>query len=110
MDHNSYMFENKNIATVPGHWLLARLGKRVLRPGGLKLTQAMLDEAQIANKVVVELAPGIGRTAQEILARTPLSYTGIDANADSVKLVSALVKDRGTCKQGMAQDLSLIHI
>lgn len=107
MEHNSYMFENKNIATVPGHWLLARLGKRVLRPGGLKLTQAMLDEAQIANKVVVELAPGIGRTAQEILARTPLSYTGIDANADSVKLVSALVKDRGTCKQGMAQDTKL---
>lgn len=107
MEHNSYMFENKNIATVPGHWLLARLGKRVLRPGGLKLTQAMLNEAQLANKVVVELAPGIGRTAQEILARTPLSYTGIDANADSVKLVSALVKDKGTCKQGMAQDTKL---
>ena len=26
-----------------GHWLLAKMGKRVLRPGGIELTRAMLD-------------------------------------------------------------------
>lgn len=31
-----------DVAKMPGHWLLARLGKRVLRPGGLKLTRALL--------------------------------------------------------------------
>jgi len=37
-----------------GHWL-ARLGKRVLRPGGLRLTRALLDElAQGASGEVVE--------------------------------------------------------
>jgi len=25
-----------DVAKMPGHWLLARLGKRVLRPGGLR--------------------------------------------------------------------------
>ena len=24
---------------MPGHWVLARLGKRVLRPGGMELTR-----------------------------------------------------------------------
>ena len=27
---------------MPGHWVLARLGKRVLRPGGMELTRLML--------------------------------------------------------------------
>jgi hypothetical protein len=27
-----------DVSRIPGHWLLARLGKRVLRPGGLELT------------------------------------------------------------------------
>ena len=27
---------------MPGHWLMARMGKRVLRPGGRELTEVML--------------------------------------------------------------------
>ena len=27
---------------IPGHWVLAQLGKRVLRPGGMELTRRML--------------------------------------------------------------------
>lgn len=49
-------FEDKKIQDVPGHWLLARLGKRVLRPGGLALTQDALAHAEIEGKEVVELA------------------------------------------------------
>ena len=33
---------------MPGHWLLARLGKRVLRPGGLELTQRLLERFGLA--------------------------------------------------------------
>ena len=29
---------------MPGHWVLARMGKRVLRPGGLELTRRLLAE------------------------------------------------------------------
>ena len=32
---------------MPGHWLLARLGKRVLRPGGLNLTRQLLESLAI---------------------------------------------------------------
>ena len=46
---------------MPGHWLLARLGKRVLRPGGLGLTRIMLDRLGIgARDEVVEFAPAWG--------------------------------------------------
>ena len=52
-----------------GHWLLARLGKRVLRPGGIGLTRTLLSDAEVTDADVLELAPGFGRTATEILAR-----------------------------------------
>jgi hypothetical protein len=64
-----------------GHWLLARLGKRVLRPGGVELTGWLLDAAQVPGADVVELAPGLGRTAADVIARSPRSYRGVDADA-----------------------------
>lgn len=59
---------------VAGHWLLARLGKRVLRPGGAELTRELLNRAEVTDADVLELAPGLSRTATEILARRPRSY------------------------------------
>ena len=58
---------DRKTADLPGHWLFARLGKRVLRPGGLGLTHRMLADAQLAGADVVELAPGMGRTARRSL-------------------------------------------
>ena len=44
-----------------GHWVLAKLGKRVLRPGGLELTRKMLSALSIGEEDdVVEFAPGLG--------------------------------------------------
>ncbi|EJF47438.1 hypothetical protein HMPREF1318_1361 [Actinomyces massiliensis F0489] len=43
-----------------GHWLLARLGKRVLRPGGMGLTRR---RARPGARHAPELPPA-GRTAQ----------------------------------------------
>lgn len=40
-----------------GHWLLARLGKRVLRPGGVELTRTLLARAEVTDADVLELAP-----------------------------------------------------
>ena len=37
-------YADRPVATAPGHWVLARAGKRVLRPGGAALTAAMLNE------------------------------------------------------------------
>lgn len=64
---------------MPGHWLLARLGKRVLRPGGRALTRWMLNALAItAVDRVVEFAPGIGATAHAILRRNPAEYIGVE--------------------------------
>lgn len=32
---------------VPGHWLLARMGKRVLRPSGIELTRRLLADLDV---------------------------------------------------------------
>jgi SAM-dependent methyltransferase len=81
-------------ADLPGHWLLARLGKRVLRPGGLALTSRLLAAARVTDADVVELGPGLGRTAADIVALAPRSYVGVDdtsATADTVRAVVAAV-------------------
>lgn len=75
-----------DIAKMPGHWLLARLGKRVLRPGGLKMTRHMVDALAIGSEdAVVEFAPGLGLTAKLILARQPASYVGIERDQDAAR-------------------------
>jgi ubiquinone/menaquinone biosynthesis C-methylase UbiE len=74
---------------MPGHWLLASLGKKVLRPGGLELTRHMLNSLNVNEKdVVVEFAPGLGITAQMTLKANPGEYIGIEqdeAAASSVR-------------------------
>lgn len=78
-------------ADLPGHWLLARLGKRVLRPGGLELTTRLLAAARIGGSDVVELGPGLGRTASDIIAAQPRSYVGVDDSAAATENVKAIV-------------------
>lgn len=66
-------------AKQPGHWLLASLGKRVLRPGGLELTRQLIEHlAAGAADDIVEFAPGLGGTARMTLAKRPRSYVGIE--------------------------------
>lgn len=66
----------------PGHWLLASLGKRVLRPGGRELTNWMLARLAIGpNDRVVEFAPGMGATALQTLAAKPRQYVAVERDA-----------------------------
>ncbi|ROR97452.1 methyltransferase family protein [Salana multivorans] len=92
---------------VPGHWLLARLGKRVLRPGGLETTDWLLRHADLPGRDVVELAPGLGRTARDILAAGPASYVGVDADPAAVATVEGVVGERGRCVLAQAQATGL---
>ncbi len=64
-----------------GHWILARVGKKVLRPGGLETTDFLLDNSPVAGHDVIEFAPGLGVTAAALLERGPATYTGVDADA-----------------------------
>ena len=100
-------YADRPVATAPGHWVLARAGKRVLRPGGAALTAAMLHHARLPGSDVVELAPGLGRTAAEIVAARPASYTAIDRDPQAAARVAAVVGDRGVVRQGEAADTGL---
>jgi ubiquinone/menaquinone biosynthesis C-methylase UbiE len=80
----------------PGHWLLARLGKRVLRPGGRELTEAMVAQLQIrSSDRVVEFAPGMGITAATLLRKRPLSYTAVDREPAAVDRLQKLLGPAG---------------
>ncbi|NEG54831.1 class I SAM-dependent methyltransferase [Bifidobacterium platyrrhinorum] len=81
-----------------GHWVLAKLGKRVLRPGGEKLTKRMLAHATLAGRRVVEFAPGLGRTTKLILNAGPAGYTGVDRDEQVVNIITPLAASaNGTC-------------
>lgn len=102
---------DRDPAHLQGHWLLARIGKHVLRPGGKKLTERMLANADIAGKDVVEFAPGLGLTTRAILERDPKSYRGVDRDPQVVDIISKLTSEKATipasCVQRDAADIGL---
>lgn len=102
---------DRDPAHLQGHWLLARIGKHVLRPGGKKLTEHMLANADIAGKDVVEFAPGLGLTTRAILERDPKSYRGVDRDPQVVDIISKLTSEKATipasCVQRDAADTGL---
>lgn len=76
----------------PGHWVLARLGKRVLRPGGMELTRRMLASLGVGGRDdVIEFAPGMGVTARLTLALSPASYTAIERDETAARIVEGYV-------------------
>ena len=81
---------------MPGHWLLARMGKRVLRPGGRELTDQLLGALAIDPSAdVVELAPGLGSTTELVLGCNPATYVGVDRDPVSAERVAHVVNGPG---------------
>lgn len=79
---------------MPAHWLMARLGKRVLRPGGLETTRWLLEQGRIGREDdVIEFAPGLGVTARRILARQPISYAGVERDDEAAALVEQVIAE-----------------
>jgi SAM-dependent methyltransferase len=94
---------------MPGHWLLARMGKRVLRPGGLELTRWLLERLAIAkNDDVVEFAPGLGITARMTIERHPNSYVAVERDRDAAAAVEHyLTGPHERCALGTAEATGL---
>lgn len=101
--------EKFDFEKMPGHWVLAKLGKKVLRPGGLELTSHMLHTLKISDKdTVVEFAPGMGVTAKMTLENKPYEYIGVEQNEQAASLVGSYLTDsRRTCIVGDAQNTGL---
>ena len=94
---------------MPGHWVLARLGKRVLRPGGMQLTRLMLDALGIRPADdVVEFAPGMGITARLTLELDPKSYTAVERDEVAARIVGGYLKgSQQHCVVASASDTGL---
>lgn len=94
---------------MPGHWVLARLGKRVLRPGGMELTRRMLKRLAInPSDEVIEFAPGMGTTARLTLALAPSSYTAVERDEAAAEIVSSYLSGRKQrCVVGSASETGL---
>jgi ubiquinone/menaquinone biosynthesis C-methylase UbiE len=101
--------EGLKIEKMPGHWVLARLGKRVLRPGGMQLTRRMLEALGIQRTDdVVEFAPGMGITARLTLELDPASYTAVERDEAAAKIVGSYLQgERQQCVLGNASDTGL---
>jgi len=98
-----------DVKKMPGHWVLARLGKRVLRPGGRRLTRTMLRALDIRpGDRVVEFAPGMGATARLALEHGPASYTGVERDRDAALRLRGFIHGPGRrIQQGSAEESGL---
>lgn len=104
---NDLPYAARKSEDMPGHWLLAHLGKRVLRPGGRELTEQLLDDAGIRDSDVLEIAPGLGKTAAAILERKPSSYVGVESDPDAAGLTDQVVGPHGRVVGGDASATGL---
>lgn len=87
---------NKNIDVRQGHWLLAKMGKKVLRPGGKELTLDLIKQLRInSGDDVVEFAPGMGFTASVTLQHKPKSYRGVELNEEAAALLRKKIHGNG---------------
>ena len=89
------MSKEQNMNTSQGHWILAKMGKRVLRPGGKELSMKMIEGLNISpNDDVVEFAPGLGFTAGITLGKNPKSYTGVELNEEAAGILKNRLKGK----------------
>ncbi len=101
--------EELNTKRMPGHWLLARLGKRILRPGGRRLTNRMIEALKIVpSDEIIEFAPGLGATASLTLHHRPASYTAIERDIAAAEMVcKRLHGPKQRCVVGLAENTGL---
>lgn len=84
--------EGVPLARMPAHWMLARLGKKVMRPGGLTPSLHMLEALRIGpDDDVVDMWPGLGVTTRRTLAARPRSYTAIERGAAEAARVQGML-------------------
>ena len=94
VEHELSQFTDRSVDKMPAHWLMARLGKRVLRPGGVGATQWLLKHVSVQpSDDVIEFAPGLGSTAREIVALSPNSYVGVERDAKAKILADRSLAD-----------------
>ncbi|MBK6732242.1 MAG: class I SAM-dependent methyltransferase [Bacteroidetes bacterium] len=87
---------NTTLNMEQGHWILAKMGKKVLRPGGKKLTTKLIENLKFTSEDdIVEFAPGLGFTASIALKSNPKTYTGIELNEEAAGILRKTINGNG---------------
>lgn len=107
MTANPLPQSDRDTESVAGHWLLARIGKKVLRPGGRELSEWLVAATPISGKRVVEFAPGLGLTATMLLDTAPASYKGVDSDPEAIEVTRDSIGSRGELVVATAQKTGL---
>lgn len=88
---------NQKMNEQQGHWILAKMGKKVLRPGGKELTKKMISHLNITPQDdVVEFAPGLGFTANITLQANPKTYTGVELNEEAANMLRKTINSENS--------------
>ncbi|ARU92186.1 methyltransferase [Spiroplasma clarkii] len=72
------------MAKIIGHTFLAKLGKKRLRPGGIKATNWLLKQADFINKEILEVACNIGTTSFMLAKKYKCHITAIDRDKNAI--------------------------
>ncbi|MEL4897959.1 SAM-dependent methyltransferase [Crocosphaera sp. Alani8] len=76
-----------NWQTAPGHQVLAKAGKKILRPGGRAATEQLFTSANFQpGDTVLELAASFGHSAIALAKQHQVEVTGIERNLESVEI------------------------
>lgn len=82
-----------------GHTLLAKLGKRRLRPGGVRATNWLLSQIDLYQKHLLEVACNIGTTSIEIASKYPVTIDAIDLDEIALDKAKKRVSSKKLEKQ-----------
>jgi SAM-dependent methyltransferase len=89
-----------SVDRLAGHVFLARLGKKLLRPGGREATERLFAlAAPQPGECVCEIAVNRAMTAMELASRFGVQVDGVDASPDFLSIARANIASRGLAER-----------
>lgn len=92
------------MAKIVGHTLLAKLGKKRLRPGGVKATNWLLKQADFNGIKMLEVATNMATTSIEIASKYDVAITGVDMDLKAIEKAK-----ENTLKHHVSEKISFVH-
>ncbi|NSL50220.1 class I SAM-dependent methyltransferase [Calidifontibacillus erzurumensis] len=85
-----------NALKMPAHLFLASLGKKMLRPGGRRATERIIQHLELTpDSVVLEVAPNMGTTAIHLAKTYGCKIYAVDIHGPSLEKAKENVKKEG---------------
>lgn len=100
-----------NLATAPGHQVMASAGKKILRPGGKAATEQLFQWAEFQpGETVLELAASFGNSAIALAKQYGVRVVGIEKNPESVARARANIQAAGLEEQVQVIEGDIFHL